>query len=922
MSGVTVNNSGPQNVSISNAPTTFGATIPKTSTTAFSSFSNPPLTAPIFMGSNNPSATIPQAAPNPSLIPAPAIPPQSSNTSGIPQLPLPSSPQNFNTIYKKRVKNENLRIMTFLFNVDGVRICSKYEEDSRRGNLKTEFIRSKTREFCLRPDYFVIIFQMIFELRPDIVVFTTTDEDIEYTYFHAALLPTEMEKVPGAKYTLINRHKISSAEPSIKTDKSRLLPINIDEFMEQKTYYDYLISEGVKYILPSNSVTRTSIYVIKDDLNDYVSVKDDKNNLGNTVCYSSLSPGKIVKRKFREDYISSQFSSAICIYLHHKVFGKMAFISVHLPKIMDIFAEDSANISCYLGESERSELKFTMSRICLIKILLKFAAENNNSCFGKNINYNPNDMVVSSVDYTFLMGNFNFEIAGKKYKPGDNFNFHEAYLHDEMRQLLKSYSLKAYDPASVRKLGYSSTIKERPDDYVEKNESFFSNFKEGVMFVNPLSDNKNDDYLLGGPRFMPTMNLKKGRDLAINNVGSCAFNRAAQWNNQAKTLDKECYDFEEGKISGKVSKGKNDISPKNYIRFGPSEIDPKNPTGPRLLKLGWPDRIIYRQISPTSARPEINTAPGPNGVNYFTGYKVTSNGSYIYSVPPNGNKYNLYCTFYNSFDYGNTRYSSHAGVLGVFEIGEKVKSYIDISKGNFNGKINPEVKRNIKTYNSIRNAANIQAASQIYNINNKTVLPNITPENLATHFVFNKIILGQIGTLSPTFAASMVAYNLIMTDKFFAKNYDAGDDFKKDYIKALKGLKNSINMEFSDTDKVFMDIKNQASTTATSFDSKWLKYILVGVGVIAAGAIISVVVTKGGMVNYVITPPANAAGKNALPAGVFSKASSAISNFYNSVSNYVNDFLNAGSISSLQQNTPASSNMLKNLFNGATSLIS
>lgn len=251
-------------------------------------------------------------------------------------------------------------IMCFSWNASGLRLCetmSQSKADEARIGFKAFLTRKQP---CIAPDFFEEIRASINLRKPSIVVMTTQDESNNGTYFHSNLLPLSM---PEIGYSFLKRDKLSGIGESASDVPYQIVPSG----------------------RPSGSALRISIYV--------------KNNIVNEFHSSESFLSNFFGNNGQTDAICDQgdrVSGAIASYVNHYIYGKFAFVALHLPAGMS-----SLKVGKDLDYlSYRAASKATNS-LCLLKLYNQLISS-----------LSPE----SRPDHIFLLGDFNYDIVipGKK----------------------------------------------------------------------------------------------------------------------------------------------------------------------------------------------------------------------------------------------------------------------------------------------------------------------------------------------------------------------------------------------------------------------------------------------------------------------------------------------------------------------------
>jgi len=248
--------------------------------------------------------------------------------------------------------------MCFTWNAAGLRLCETMSQD--KADLDREGFKAfiTRKQECVAPDFFEDIRSMINIRKPSIVVMTTQDEDVKYTYFHSELLPSSM---PEIGYALLKRDKLKNVGEAA----SGVVP--------QK------LATGK----PSGSALRMSIYANYNIIRELRSEERYINKLFSKKSHATCDQGD---RK----------SGAIVSYVWHEKYGKFAFIAVDLPSgITSLKVGKDLDYNSYRAASKSS------NNLCLLKIYNQFVSSLSSE---------------SRPDHIFLLGDMNYDIVvpGKK----------------------------------------------------------------------------------------------------------------------------------------------------------------------------------------------------------------------------------------------------------------------------------------------------------------------------------------------------------------------------------------------------------------------------------------------------------------------------------------------------------------------------
>lgn len=319
------------------------------------------------------------------------------------------------------MENEDFTIMAFSWNADGLKLCESLSvqkiEDARKGFMA----KLRNKKDCIIPDFFNDIKSMIVAKKPSLVVFTTQDEDVSDTYFHAKLLSNAL---PEIGYNLLKRNKKEK----------------IGERASGLKHTDVQTGQ------PNGSALRISIYA--------------KHEITNSLRVEEKQMRKFFKNDGQAEFIcGTEFlkAGAIVSYVWHKVYGKFAFIAMHLPDSGDLIKVGKNN---YTYDTYRLKNKATTT-LCTIRMLEKFVL---------------NVPVEAQPNHIFLLGDMNSNIS----VPNKN-----------STEIIKDLTSN-YNAMKIKELSQYDDLKQ----IMVQGEALYG-FKEGIGGEGPL--------------FMPTWHLAKGR---------------------------------------------------------------------------------------------------------------------------------------------------------------------------------------------------------------------------------------------------------------------------------------------------------------------------------------------------------------------------------------------------------------------------
>lgn len=303
-------------------------------------------------------------------------------------------------------------IMCFSWNASGLRLCetmSQLRADEARAGLRSYITRKPP---CIVPDFFEEIRHEITTRRPSLVVMTTQDEDSNGTYFHAELLPNAL---PEINYSLLKRNVLTGIGETASGVKLTNVPSGE----------------------PGGSALRISIYAHNSIIKSLREMEENINGQVESTCDQG-----------------SKMSGAIASYVWHPVYGKFAFIAVHIPAGVNTLTGKRENYLAHRTKNKAGNI------ICLLKIYEELVISL------------PDEL---RPDHLFLLGDMNYDIV----------------LHSKDAQAaIKEIS----DNVSAAKLKELQRYDEMRWDM---NSYPLYGFKEGVAGEGPL--------------FMPTWNLERGR---------------------------------------------------------------------------------------------------------------------------------------------------------------------------------------------------------------------------------------------------------------------------------------------------------------------------------------------------------------------------------------------------------------------------
>lgn len=320
---------------------------------------------------------------------------------------------------KINMATNSLKIMIFSWNADGIRLCetlSTTRAQQQRGAF-SKFIGFK--KDCVTPNFFIEIRRFIEDERPGLVVMTTQDEDISKTYFHAEVLPREMVE---SGYVMVQRQKLD----------------NIGERASG------LMLPNVPGGQPKGSALRVSVYARSDV---YPGIQEMESQLR-----QSFSEGYLVSSLIQ----NNRYAGAICVYVWHAVYGRMAFIATHLPSGVDALLVKGKNKK--IDQRTYNRAIYYGNNLCLANAMNVFVES-----------LDPED----KPDYVFLIGDLNYNISSSTKTTQQIIN--------EITQ----------NPATIKNYRANDELTEA------LKEPFLKGFKEGVQ-------NR-------GPEFLPTWKMRRER---------------------------------------------------------------------------------------------------------------------------------------------------------------------------------------------------------------------------------------------------------------------------------------------------------------------------------------------------------------------------------------------------------------------------
>lgn len=286
-------------------------------------------------------------------------------------------------------------IMCFSWNAAGLKLCetmSQIRADESRSGVRG-FLTRKTP--CVAPDFFEDIRAAVNLRRPALVVMTTQDEDSSGTYFHAELLPNTLAEI---NYFLLKRNVFSGVG---ETASGITLP---------------KIPTGE----PRGSALRISIYARSDVISD-LRVEE-----------------RILSRFFSNDgqvqamcNQGERAAGAIASYVWHPIYGKFAFIAVHIPAgLTALRVGQSLNYPSYRTATKAANI------LCLLEL------------YNKLVGSLPPG---SQPDHIFLLGDMNYDLVIPGRSPqtiltevtsnATAARIKELQRYDEMRWAMADYPL-------------------------------------------------------------------------------------------------------------------------------------------------------------------------------------------------------------------------------------------------------------------------------------------------------------------------------------------------------------------------------------------------------------------------------------------------------------------------------------------------
>lgn len=305
-------------------------------------------------------------------------------------------------------------IMCFTWNASGLKLCETMSQ-IRANETRSKFLSRKLP--CIAPDFLEDIRGVINSRRPSIIVMTTQDEDSSGTYFHAELLPNTLIELD---YVLLKRDTMPGVGEAASGVTLPQIPTG----------------------QPRGSAIRISIYARGDIINVLRMEESTISQFLGKESQASCNQGE-------------RSSGAIASYVWHPVYGKFAFIAVHIPSGLE-----SLRVGQGLDYASYRTATKAANILCLLKIYNQLVASL---------------PVESRPDHVFLLGDMNYDLVMHGKTP-------TAIINDisSNTTIARLKELQRYDE-----------IKWAMGDYP------LTGFKEGVAGEGPL--------------FLPTWSLTRGR---------------------------------------------------------------------------------------------------------------------------------------------------------------------------------------------------------------------------------------------------------------------------------------------------------------------------------------------------------------------------------------------------------------------------